>query len=193
MDQHICGVTIVTRRHVLTTATCVEDAEAILDNALVRVGSTFHNREGLLKALRAVVAHEEFNVPSVGNNDIAILTFKYPLNFNTDIQPIRVAAPQSQLAANQSLILIGWARAEEGQDEEEVPDALQATELLVVPNEACAAAHANATDAEDAETRAVVTAQNVCAIDNEVNGNTACNVRELNESARICGELSELN
>lgn len=193
LDQHICGVTIVTRRHALTTATCVEDQEGILDNALVRVGSTFHNREGLLKALRAIAAHEEFNVPSIGNNDIAILTFKYPLNFGTDIQPIRVAAPQSQLAANTSLILVGWARAEEGQDEEEVPDALQATELFVVPNEPCAAAHANATEAEDADSRAVVTAQHVCAIDNEVNGNTACNVRDLMESARLRCELSELN
>lgn len=180
LDQHICGVVIVTRHHTLTTGTCVGDQEGILDNALVRVGSTFHNRGGLLKALSAITVHEEFNVPSVGDNDIAILTFKYPLNFGYDIQPIRVAAPQSQLAPNQSLILVGWARAEEGQDDDEVPDALQATELFAVPNADCAAAHANATNAEDADQRANVTAGNVCAINNEVNGNTACNVRNWN-------------
>lgn len=102
MDQHFCGGVIVTRRHFLTTASCVED-DALVNSLLVRVGSTRHNAGGILKAVVSVVAHPEWNSPVPGNNDIAIGTFKYPLTLGPNVQPIRVAAPQFQLQANQSL------------------------------------------------------------------------------------------
>lgn len=109
LGQHFCGGVIVTRRHFLTTSSCVED-DALVRTLLVRVGATRHNHGGVLKAVIHVVRHQEWNVPTLGNNDIALGTFKYPIFYGINVQPIRIAAPGTQLQANQSLYVVKTKR-----------------------------------------------------------------------------------
>lgn len=68
-------------------------------------------------------------------------------------------------------VLTGWAAPEEGQSLDEIPANLQAAEYRYVPLPECTAAHGN-----DDEGRPRVTDNNICAIDVNENGNTACNV-----------------
>lgn len=102
LGQHFCGGVIINRKNFLTTASCVEDS-AIVQNLLVRVGSTRHNYGGVLKAVVRVAIHPQFNRPTLGNNDLAVGTFKYPVFFGLNVQPVRVAAPNTQLSANHTL------------------------------------------------------------------------------------------
>jgi len=169
LGQHFCGGVVITRRHFLTTCSCVED-EALVRNLLVRVGATRHNFGGVLKAVIQVNLHQDWNVPTLGNNDIAIGKFKYPIFYGINVQPIRLAAPGTQLEANQSLIVTGWATAEAGQSAEELPDNLQAAEFRHVPLSACIEAHG-----DDDEGIPLVNENNLCAVDVNENGNTACN------------------
>lgn len=169
-DEHFGSATILTRRHAITAASLVSEEELHV-GLLARCGSTHRNRGGTVKAISRVLIHNDFNTPVPFNNDIAILFFKYLVEFGDNIQPIRVAGTQFQLAPNSSLILTGWASPEEDQDEEEVPTSLQSVGLNSIAHAQCVSAHGNV---EEGQPR--VTERQICAIDLEINGNSACNV-----------------
>lgn len=69
-------------------------------------------------------------------------------------------------------IVTGWGTPEQGQSADELPDNLQAAEFRYVPLPACVSAHGN-----DEEGRPRINENNLCAVDVNENGNTACNVR----------------
>lgn len=163
-DEHIGSAAILTRRHAVTAASALS-VDEVQSGLLVRCGSTNRTSGGTVKALQRVVIHEQFDAETL-NNDIALLVFKYLLEFGTTIQPIRVAGSQLQLQANTTLLLSGWASPEEEQDPAEVPTSLQAIELSLVEQAACNAAHPNFTVSES----------HLCANDASIQGNSVCNV-----------------
>lgn len=173
-DEHIGSAVILTRRHAVTVASLVSDQE-LQETLLLRCGSTHRTSGGTVKAIDRVIVHENFDTPVAFNNDIAILVFKYLVQIGSSIAPIHVAGLQFALPPNSTVILSGWASPEEGQDPSEIPTALQAIELNSVDQAQCVAAHGNVDEGE-AEGQPRVTESQICAIDAEINGNSACSV-----------------
>lgn len=163
-EGHFCGGVIISRRHILTAATCVQDQE--IESIRVRVGSSFHDAGGLLKAVRNISVHENFNDPE-NNNDIALITLRFRLTLSDSVRPIAVAGPSNELSPNEELIVTGWDTT---QNSNEVSnDELQAAFLTSVEQTECVRAHGE----ENGQAR--VTENMFCAAAAE--NSTVCSVR----------------
>lgn len=183
LDYHFCTGTLVTRRHVLTTANCVYSM--IPEQIFVQVGSASRTNggHGLLKAITNIMVHPNASVPLPNDNDIAVLTLKYPALLSTHVRPIAVAHPENNLTANQTVLLSGWQVAEPNEDEnatktdtDEVTEILQTAVLSVVDQSECATAHGNVDEGES-QGQARVNGNMLCAVNVATRGNSACTVR----------------
>lgn len=187
LGYHFCSGTLVTRRHVLTTANCVN--YIFPEYILVQVGSA--NRtdptDGVLKAITHIMIHPNASVPLPNDNDIAVLTLKYPVSLSTRVRPIAVAHPENNLTANQTVVLTGWQVAEsQGSNEEEnanatdtegVTETLQTAILVVVDQTECSTTHGNVDEGES-QGQARVSQNMFCAVNAATRGNSACTVSE---------------
>lgn len=154
-DGHFCGGVIVTKKHILTAASCLRDPE-VVESLRLRVGSTYHDVGGLLKAVRNIMVHDNFSSPVENDNDIAVLTLQYPLTLSDRIRPIAVAHPDNQLSANATVVVTGWDTAE---NEQAVSNnGLQGAPFRVVAQSECASAHGQL----DGQPR--VTENMICAV-----------------------------
>lgn len=175
LGVHFCGGAIITRYHGLTAAHCVDDP-ALVHYLKVRVGSTNHNSGGLLKAIRSVMIHEKYNSPLPSDNDIAVMHFKYPLQFSLQVQAIRLPSADSEVAANTSLILTGWGfTSSSSTNQEDLTEVLLASEVNSVEQGVCVRAHGTFTEGDN-KGQARVTDNMLCATNLSVGGNDACNV-----------------
>lgn len=185
LGYHFCTGTLVTRRHVLTTANCVYTMLPKL--IFVQVGSASRTNpgEGLLKAVTNIMVHPNASVPLPNDNDIAVLTLKYPISISTRVRPIAVAHPENDLTANQTVILTGWQVGsgtgnEDGNttetDTEEVTEILQTAVLSVVDQSECATAHGNVDEGES-QGQPRINRNMLCAVNVATRGNSACTVR----------------
>lgn len=144
-QTHIGGGVIVSRAHIVTTASTVD--ELPVEALAVRVGSSILGEGGLSKAVLNVTVHPEYNRTIPQNNDIALLRLRFPLSFGESIRAIPIAVWTGQsLPANSSLLLTGWQLPEDNQTDSEVSNTLQQVELRLVQRATCQAAHGNTTD-----------------------------------------------
>jgi len=137
-DGHFCGGVIITRKHILTAASCLQDPE-VVESLRLRVGSTYHDVGGVLKAVRHIMVHDNFSSPVENDNDIAVLTLQFPLTFSENVRRIALITPDTQLPANATVVLTGWDTAENEQSFSN--NVLQGAPFQVVDHSECVSAH----------------------------------------------------
>lgn len=128
-----CGATIISNRHVLTAAHCVNNFEA--NEIRVYIGG--HNISTDYTDIRRVSEihqHEYFDIVSF-NNDIAVLELDKPIQFGPKVQPACLPHGQFEDYSGKLTLISGWGRTGE---KDSTSKALRSVIIPVWSQEQCA-------------------------------------------------------
>ncbi|NP_001037317.1 vitellin-degrading protease [Bombyx mandarina] len=132
---HSCGGTLVAADIVVTAAHCVMSFAP--EDYRIRVGSSFHQRDGMLYDVGDLAWHPDFNFASM-DNDIAILWLPKPVMFGDTVEAIEMVETNSEIPDGDITIVTGWGHMEEGGGN---PSVLQRVIVPKINEAACAEAY----------------------------------------------------
>lgn len=185
VEGHFCGGSIIGRKVILTAAHCIRnegnpDYEQFIK---VRIGTSQRQRGGFLRSIKKIIVHEFFNMPTLYNNDIALVILKYPLMFTRSVQQIDLIFFNEQLEDNTNVTVSGWG-SRELPDDPDLPDQLQAVTVPIVNWDTCVERYE-----EEMPPQFAITENMVCAGFLEEGGRDSCQVSKNNSSLCFHAEL----
>ncbi|WP_422753084.1 S1 family peptidase [Micromonospora sp. WMMD708] len=135
---HLCGATLVDRRHVVTNAHCVTEPDSgTVDPTLlqVRIGSADRTSGGVLVGIERVLPHAEWDWGTGTDRvaDVAVLR----LNNRVNLKPFTIAPRVTGRGAVTRIL--GWGSTK-ASGEGPLPVTLQELDTTVTGKTACAAA-----------------------------------------------------
>lgn len=162
--DHFCGASIIGRLTILTAAHCIRSNRPVG----VRAGTTFHAKGGYIHEVKRIIVHPDYNREE-GKNDIALVILKYPLIYGSRVQPVHLPEFSYDLGNNESVWITGWGYSNSTNDNEDgIPDNLQAAQVRIVDQDACIYAYRDISRA--------ITDNMFCAGIENVGGTDTCQV-----------------
>ncbi|XP_038219342.1 trypsin, alkaline C-like, partial [Zerene cesonia] len=110
--QLTCGGTLLTRRHVMSSAHCFVTSTGQLASASlfsVRVGSTYQGTGGSLHSVSQIRIHERYNSP-VRDNDIAVMSLSSAVTLSASVALAFIPEQGAIVPDNASVVTVGWGR-----------------------------------------------------------------------------------
>lgn len=137
--RHFCGGFILDRFTIGTAAHCFQHTYPVR----VRAGSTFRSTDGYVRDVRRVIVHPYYSTVTQ-DSDIALLKLRYPLFYNSRVQPVALPEFNYDVAVNTALLISGWG-LEESSNVGFLPEQLKSAEIQVIDQDACNEAYTNFT------------------------------------------------
>ncbi|XP_077534804.1 chymotrypsinogen A-like [Haemaphysalis longicornis] len=130
-SNYFCGGALISDRHVLTAAHCVEFRTP--ENFYVHVGS--HNRKSRDDTEQYLPA-EHLCMHVDENKDIAIVKLSRSVNFTDTVRPACLPEADSELPDNTTLYSTGWGQTDE-LDPSSKPEGLKQVMTKSIANDRC--------------------------------------------------------
>lgn len=169
-NGHFCGGSIISRYRILTAAHCVQIYTIyphLLRQLYARVGSSIHYTNGLVKAVRKVIVHHDYD-SKTKDNDIAMIILRIPLKFTDKIQPILLPMDDDVIRVNETVVVSGWGFQQH--DAIDLPSNLHSVPVHIIEQESCNRAYAQNS------THVPITENMICAGIENIGGKDACQV-----------------
>ncbi|XP_066591876.1 chymotrypsin-2-like [Prorops nasuta] len=135
-NSHFCGGAIIDRRVIATAGHCLLHLVGkSLDSTTVVVGSNSLSYGGKAYKLAKVIIDEKYTEPKnhVWKNDIGVIILASDIEFNNDVQPIKLAS--KDVRVNEYATISAWGMTSHPKGE--VSRRLQKLDLTVISTEKC--------------------------------------------------------
>ncbi|KAL0119102.1 hypothetical protein PUN28_009601 [Cardiocondyla obscurior] len=134
-SQHFCAGSVLNENWIITAAHCVQAVPSV-NYLSVKAGK--HNIEKTESTEQTVKVSKSYVHSSygggVGPYDIGLLKLSTPLKFNNEVQPIKLAAPESDPSGE--AWLCGWGSISSSHFPE-MPSKLQHVQMEIVDRQTC--------------------------------------------------------
>ncbi|CAK9821368.1 Clotting factor G beta subunit [Anthophora retusa] len=129
-----CAGSLITRRHILTAAHCLEGFEK-RNIKLVLADSDRPNidKSAIIRRIKSVIIHEDFHTYTF-NNDIAIIEMDRPVDVNGIVRTACLPEDKAIDYTGATATVVGWGRTGETQP---VSDELRKVNLPILSQEEC--------------------------------------------------------